>query len=157
MSANTNHKNEIIVVTRNKKAFHDYDVQAKVEAGIELLGTEVKSLRAGKAKITEGHISIDANLEAWIHSMSIPQYSFGNWTNHTEDRKRKLLLHKHQIKELKQKIKVDGMTLIPLSLYFKNSKVKLEIGLARGKKNYDKRQDEIKKEAEKNIREFIRH
>lgn len=143
------------IILRNKKAFHDYEILLKVEAGVALQGTEVKSLRLGKVKLGESHVAIDGNREAWIFNMSIPQYAFGNWTNHQEDRKRKLLLHKRQIEELLHRLKTQGITLIPLSIYFKDGKVKLEIGLARGKKKFDKRQDEIKKDSIKKIRQVV--
>lgn len=143
------------IITKNKRASYDYQLLEKVEAGLVLQGTEVKSLRDGKAKISEAFIAIDKHMEAWIHNMSIPQYEFGNIANHKETRKRKLLLNKKEIENLQHQIQAKGLTVIPLALYFKGSKVKLEIALGRGKKLYDKRQDNAKKDAQKKIKNLV--
>ncbi len=139
-------------IARNKRAGYDVELKEKIEAGIALKGTEVKSLRAGKCNISESHITIDGNFEVWIYNMNIPQYEFGNIHNHEESRKRKLLLHKDQSKELYHQSKVGGLTLIPVQIYFKDSKVKVEIALAKGKKKHDKREAEKKKDVERKLR-----
>lgn len=143
------------IITKNKRAGYDFQLIEKYEAGLVLQGTEVKSLRDGKAKIAEAFISIDNNMEAWVNNMTIPHYEFGNLANHKETRKRKLLLSKKEIEDLKHEMKSKGLTIIPLALYFKGSMVKLEIALGRGKKLYDKRQDSAKKDAEKKIKNLV--
>ena len=110
-----------------------------VEAGLVLWGTEVKSLREGRASLTDGYAFIDGG-EAWLDAVHIPEYGQGNWTNHAPRRKRKLLMHKQEILKLSSKVKEGGYTLIPLSLYFSDGKAKVELALAKGKKEYDKRQ-----------------
>lgn len=127
------------VVATNRKARHDYNIVDTVEAGLVLWGTEVKSLREGRASLTDGYAFIDGG-EAWLDAVHIPEYGQGNWTNHTPRRKRKLLMHKHEILKLSSKVKEGGYTLIPLSLYFSDGKAKVELALAKGKKEYDKRQ-----------------
>lgn len=129
----------IKVVATNRSARHDYFIDDVFEAGIALTGTEVKSLRQGRATIGDGYVYIDAS-EAWAENLHIPEYSQGNWTNHAPRRKRKLLLHHHEINELLIRTREKGHTIVPLRLYFKGGRAKLEIGLARGKKLYDKRQ-----------------
>lgn len=129
----------IKVVATNRSARHDYFIDDVFEAGIALTGTEVKSLRQGRATIGDGYVYIDAN-EAWAENLHIPEYSQGNWTNHAPRRKRKLLLHHTEINELLIRTREKGHTIVPLRLYFKGGRAKLEIGLARGKKLYDKRQ-----------------
>ena len=143
----------IKIIARNKRASFDYALKEKFEAGLMLQGTEVKSLRLGKATIAESYITIDSNFEAWIYNLHIPQYEFGNIHNHQEDRKRKLLLHEKEIHLIKHKMKAEGMTIVPTSLYFKNSYVKLEIALGKGKKLHDKRADKAKKDVEKKLRQ----
>jgi SsrA-binding protein len=127
------------VVATNRKARHDYHVEDVFEAGIVLSGTEVKSLRAGRASLVDGYADID-NGEAWLENVHIPEYLQGTWNNHSTRRKRKLLLHKDEILKLQAKVKESGFTLIPLSLYFKDGRAKVELALAKGKKEYDKRQ-----------------
>lgn len=127
------------VVATNRKARHDYNIVETVEAGLVLWGTEVKSLREGRASLTDGYAFIDGG-EAWLDAVHIPEYGQGNWTNHTPRRKRKLLMHKQEILKLSSKVKEGGYTLIPLSLYFSDGKAKVELALAKGKKEYDKRQ-----------------
>ncbi len=127
------------VVASNRKARHDYHIEETVEAGLVLTGTEVKSLRAGRASLVDGYGYIDGR-EAWLDAVHIPEYTQGTWTNHTPRRKRKLLLHRSEIDKLAGKIAEQGLTLVPLSLYFLDGKAKVELALARGKKAYDKRQ-----------------
>lgn len=123
----------------NKKANFNYYIENKIEAGISLEGTEVKSIRKGSADIKDSYIRIKDN-EAYIINMYIAKYEEGNIFNHDERRERKLLLHKKEILKLKKEIELDGITLIPTKIYLKNNKVKVEIGIAKGKKNYDKRE-----------------
>ncbi len=127
------------LVAQNKKARHDYTIEDVYEAGLVLTGTEVKSLRAGRASLVDGFASIRDG-EVWLQGVHIPEYTQGTWTNHEPRRTRKLLLHRQEITRLIGKTKETGLTIVPLSLYFKDGKAKVEIALARGKKNYDKRQ-----------------
>jgi len=127
------------LVASNRKARHDFHIDDVFEAGIVLMGTEVKALRAGRASLIDGFASIDGG-EAWLENVHIPEYTEGTWTNHAPRRKRKLLLHAWEIKELAVKTRERGSTLVPLSLYFLDGRAKVEIALARGKKDYDKRQ-----------------
>lgn len=127
------------MVARNKKAWHDYHIDDTVEAGVVLTGTEVKSLRAGRASLVDGWVEITDG-EAWLQGVHIPEYAEGTWTNHTPRRKRKLLLHRAQIEKFEAKTREKGHTIVPLSIYFLNGRAKVEIGLARGKREYDKRQ-----------------
>ena len=143
------------IIAKNKRASYDYSLKEKYEAGITLSGTEVKSLRQGKATIGESYISIDRNDEIWAYNINIPQYEFGNIHNHEETRKRKLLLHKKEIEILKHQIKAGGMTIVPTILYFKRSLVKLEIALGKGKKLHDKRDDQAKKDVQRKIQRGI--
>lgn len=142
----------IKVISKNKRAGFDYHLEDKVEVGIVLVGTEVKSLREGKVTISESHISIDGNHEIWIHNMKIAPYAFGNINNHEEARSRKLLMGKMQIEEFAYKMKAERLTIVPTIIYFKGSVVKMEIALAKGKKLYDKRQDQAKKDVERKLR-----
>ena len=127
------------VVATNRSARHDYFIDEVFEAGIVLTGTEVKSLRQGRATIGDGYIHVEGG-EAWVENLHIPEYTEGTWTNHAPRRKRKLLLHHTQIDELAIQTRERGLTIVPLRLYFSKGKAKLEIGVARGKKLYDKRQ-----------------
>ena len=138
-------KEAIKLVANNKKAYHDYFIEEKYEAGIELFGTEVKSIRQGKCSIKEAYVTID-NGEAFVEGMNISPYEKGNIFNREPLRKKKLLLHKREIMKLAGQVQAKGYTLMPLQVYFKNGRVKIEIGLARGKKLYDKR-DDLKKKA----------
>lgn len=142
----------IKIISHNKRANYDFFLIEKVEAGIELLGTEVKSLRLGKALINEAFVTIDQKLEVWVHNINIPHYSHGNINNHEETRKRKLLLKKIEIISLLKKMKTQSLTIIPIMIYFKGSIAKLEIALAKGKKLHDKRESEAKKDAERKIK-----
>ncbi len=138
------------LVAQNKKARHDYAIEDVYEAGLVLTGTEVKSLRAGRASLVDAYAQIRDG-EAWLHNAHIPEYAEGTWTNHEPRRTRKLLLHRGEIAKLIGKTKEGGLTLVPLRLYFKDGKAKVEIALARGKKSYDKRQDLAKRDAAREI------
>ncbi len=127
------------LVASNKKARHDFHIDDVFEAGLVLTGTEVKALRAGRASLVDGFVSVDRG-EAWLEGVHIPEYTEGTWTNHAPRRKRKLLLHAREIAELAQEVQAKGRTIVPLSLYFLDGRAKVEIALARGKKEYDKRQ-----------------
>ena len=127
------------VVARNRKAWHDFHIDDTFEAGLVLTGTEVKSLRAGRASLVDGWVEITDG-EAWLQGVHIPEYAEGTWTNHTPRRKRKLLLHREQIAKLTVKTREKGHTIVPLELYFVDGRAKVEIGLARGKREFDKRQ-----------------
>lgn len=127
------------LVASNKKARHDYHIDDVFEAGVVLTGTEVKALRAGRASLVDGFVSVDRG-EAWLEGVHIPEYTEGTWTNHAPRRKRKLLLHRFEIEELARESQGKGHTIVPLSLYFLNGRAKVEIALARGKKEWDKRQ-----------------
>jgi SsrA-binding protein len=126
------------VVATNRKARHDYHIEDVYEAGLVLSGTEVKSLRAGRASLVDGYATIDRG-EAYLENVHIPEFLAGSWTNHATRRRRKLLLNRQEIEKLTVKIKESGFTLVPLSLYFKDGRAKVEIALAKGKKDYDKR------------------
>src|SRR5690606_2694449 len=127
------------LVASNRKARHDYSIEDVFEAGVVLSGTEVKALRAGRASLIDGFVSIDGN-EAWLEGVHIPEYTQGTWTNHAPRRKRKLLLHRDEIDRLGSRVRDKGLTIIPLSLYFLDGRAKVEIALARGKREWDKRQ-----------------
>ena len=126
------------LIAQNRKARHDYHIETTYEAGIVLTGTEVKSLRQGRASLVDGYAAIEGG-EVWLYGVHIPEYTQGTWTNHEPRRKRKLLLHAGEISKLVGKTRETGLTLIPLSLYFQDGYAKIEIALARGKKAYDKR------------------
>ncbi len=126
-------------IASNRKARHDYSIEDVFEAGIMLSGTEVKALRAGRASLTDGFVSVDGG-EAWLEGVHISEYSQGTWTNHAPRRKRKLLLHREEIDRLDSRVREKGLTIIPLSLYFLDGRAKVEIALARGKREWDKRQ-----------------
>jgi SsrA-binding protein len=143
----------IKIIAKNKRASYDYALHDKFEAGMVLKGTEVKSLRAGKGKIADAFITVDKNGEVWANNIHIPHYEFGNIQNHKETRKRKLLLNRHEIKQLEKGINQGGMTVVPTIIYFKKSNVKLEIALAKGKKLHDKRQSDAKKDVERKLRQ----
>jgi SsrA-binding protein len=138
------------VIVSNRKARHDYSIIDTYEAGLVLVGTEVKSLRAGKASLQEAFATVDDG-EVWLRNVHIPEYVQGTWTNHMPRRTRKLLLHRREIEKLIGKTKESGLSLVPLSLYFKDGKVKVEIALAKGKKSYDKRQDLAKRDANREV------
>lgn len=143
------------LIANNKKAFHDYFIEDTYEAGIALAGTEVKSLRSGKCSIKEAFVRVE-NGEVYVYGMHITPYEKGNIFNKDPLRDRKLLLTKRELNKLFCKVKQDGYSLVPISLYFKNSYVKLELGLGKGKKLYDKRQDIAKKDAERRMQKAMR-
>ena len=148
-------KSAVKLVANNKKAYHDYFIDEKYECGIQLFGTEVKSVRMGKCSIKEAFVRIDQHQEVWIYGMHINPYEKGNIFNKDPLRARKLLMHKNEIVKLASKIAEKGFTLVPLQVYFKSGLVKVEIGLARGKKLYDKRADIAKKDQRRELeREF---
>ncbi|MFE3603403.1 SsrA-binding protein SmpB [Streptomyces sp. NPDC059096] len=127
------------IIAQNKKARHDYLILDTYECGLVLTGTEVKSLRQGRASLVDGFVQIDGH-EAWLHHVHVPEYTQGTWTNHSARRKRKLLMHRAEIDKLESKSQETGHTIVPLALYFKDGRAKIEIALAKGKKEYDKRQ-----------------
>ncbi len=136
---------------KNKKAYFNYFIEKEIEAGIVLVGTEIKSVRANKVNLTDSYVRIKNN-EAYIINMFIEKYDKGNIFNHDETRERKLLLHKREIKKIYEQIKKEGYTLVPLKVYMKNNKAKVLIGLAKGKKVYDKRETIKKRDLERDIR-----
>jgi SsrA-binding protein len=138
------------VIASNRKARHNYEILDTYEAGIALMGTEVKSLRDGRASLVDSFATVDDG-EVWLRNLHIAEYAMGTWTNHAPRRHRKLLLHKGEILKLVGKTKETGLSLVPLSMYFKDGKVKVELGLGRGKKAYDKRQTLAKRDAQREI------
>ena len=134
------------LIAQNKKARHDFHIEDTFEAGLVLQGTEVKSLRAGRASLVDGFVDLD-NGEAWLHGVHIPEYAQGSWTNHSARRKRKLLLNRAEIHKIERKVGDKGYTIVPLSLYFKDGRAKIEIALAKGKKEYDKRHSLAERQA----------
>src|SRR4051794_27400052 len=139
------------MIAQNRKARHDYAIIDTYEAGVALMGTEVKSLRLGRASLADAFATIDDG-EVWLRGLHIPEYTHGSWTNHEPRRTRKLLLHRGEIERLVGKTREGGLTLVPLALYFNEGKVKCEIALAKGKKSYDKRQDLAKRDADNEVR-----
>jgi SsrA-binding protein len=138
------------VIVSNRKARHDYTILDTYEAGIMLLGTEVKSLRLGRASLVDSFATVDEG-EIFLRNVHIPEYTQGSWTNHEPRRTRKLLLHRSEIERLIGKTQEGGLTLVPLRMYFSDGKVKVELALARGKKSYDKRNDLAKRDAQREI------
>jgi SsrA-binding protein len=138
------------MVAQNKKARHDYLIEDTFEAGLVLTGTEVKSLRQGRASLVDGFVDFDGG-EAWLHAVHIPEYSQGTWTNHSARRKRKLLLHRMEIVKIERQVSEKGMTVIPLSLYFKDGRAKVEIAVAKGKKTWDKRHSIAERTAKREV------
>lgn len=138
------------IAAQNRKAFHDYFVEERLEAGIELKGTEVKSIRAGTLNLKDSYV-LAKNGEAYVYSMHISPYKQGNIFNHDPDRPKRLLLHKREIEKLYALVKQDGYALIPLSVYFRNARVKVELGVCKGKKNYDKREDAARRDAKREM------
>lgn len=134
------------LVAQNKKARHDYHIEDTYEAGMVLVGTEVKSLRAGRASLVDGFAEVHEN-EAWLHNVHIPEYTQGTWTNHSARRKRKLLLNRGEIDRIERRVNEKGLTLVPLSIYFLDGRAKVEIALAKGKKTWDKRHTLAEKQA----------
>ena len=140
-------------IATNRKARHDYTILETVEAGISLTGTEVKSLRAGRVSLVDGFATISEN-EVWLRNVHVAEYFEGTWTNHAPRRPRKLLLHRMEIDKLAGKIREGGYALIPLSMYFVDGRAKVELGLGRGKKEYDKRQSLAKRDAAREIERY---
>jgi SsrA-binding protein len=150
VAASSNRQTGRKIIAQNKKARHDYSILDVYEAGLVLTGTEVKSLRAGHASLVDGFAQIEDG-EVFLHNVNIPVYDHGTWTNHEPRRRRKCLLHRMEIERLIGKTKQSGLTLVPLSLYFLDGRVKVEIALAQGKKSYDKRQDLAKRDADREV------
>ena len=142
------------VVAENRKAYHDYFVEDKVEAGIILTGTEIKSIRAGRANLKDSYARIE-NGEVWLHQMHISPYEAGNRFNHEPLRKRKLLLNRKEIGKLWGKLQLQGLTLVPLKIYLKHGLAKIELGICRGKKSYDKREDMAERDAKREIERHL--
>jgi len=141
------------IIASNRKARHDYTILDTIEAGIALTGTEVKSLRSGRASLVDGFATITDD-ELWLRNVHIAEYAEGTWTNHAPRRVRKLLVHRMELDRLAGKLKEGGLALIPLSMYFKDGRVKVELGLGRGKKSYDKRQDMAKRDADRELARY---
>jgi SsrA-binding protein len=142
------------LIAQNRKTRHDYAVLDTFEAGVVLTGTEVKSLRLGRASLVDGFATIDDG-EVYLRNVHIPEYDQGSWTNHEPRRTRKLLLHRGEIMRLIGKTRESGLTLVPLSLYFRDGKVKVELALARGKRSYDKRQDLARRDADREVQRAL--
>ena len=136
------------VIAQNRKARHDFTIEDTFEAGLVLVGTEVKSLRAGRASLVDGYALVESG-EIWLRGVNIPEYNEGSWTNHAPTRARKLLLNRQEITKIENKLKESGLTLIPLSMYFLDGRAKVEIAVARGRKNYDKRHAIAEKDAKR--------
>ena len=143
------------IIARNRRARHDYHIEDVYEAGLVLTGTEVKSLRAGRASLSDGFGQV-ADGEVWLHNVHIPEYTQGTWTNHEPRRIRKLLMHRKEIDRLSRETAERGLTLVPLSLYFKDGKAKVELALARGKRTYDKRHDLATRDAAREVDRALR-
>jgi SsrA-binding protein len=146
----SNRQTDRKIIAQNKKARHDYSILDVYEAGLVLKGTEVKSLRQGRASLVDGFATIDDG-EMYLRNVHIPEYTQGSWTNHEPRRTRKLLLHREEIGRLIGKTQESGLTIVPLSLYFLDGKVKVELALARGKRTYDKRQDLARRDADREV------
>lgn len=143
-------------IAENRKAYHEYFIEDRFEAGIVLVGTEIKSARKGKVQLKDSYISF-VNGEAFIKGMHISPYEFGNIFNHDETRERKLLLHKHEIKKLSDKVKMKGYTVVPLSMYLSKGRAKMEIALAKGKDLHDKRNTEKEKTAKREMEKAMKN
>lgn len=153
--ASTSRQQQSTVIARNRRARHDYHIEDTVEGGLVLTGTEVKSLRAGRASLTDGFAQIE-NGEVWLHGVHIPEYTQGTWTNHEPRRARKVLLHRREIDRWAAKTAERGLTIVPLALYFKDGRVKVELALARGKRTYDKRHDLAERDAAREVERAFR-
>ncbi|WP_218220222.1 SsrA-binding protein SmpB [Nesterenkonia sp. Act20] len=145
------------VVATNRRARHDYEILDRYEAGMVLTGTEVKSLREGQANLTDGFGGFASGLELWLEQVTIPEYLNGTWTNHAARRKRKLLLHQKELVKISRQIEDPGLTIVPLQLYFKDGKAKVEIGIARGKREFDKRQTLREKQDNREAQRAMRY
>ena len=144
------------LIAQNRKARHDYHIDETFEAGLVLTGTEVKSLRAGRASLIDGY-AVVMDGELWLQGVHIPEYTQGTWTNHAARRTRKLLLHRKEIDEIGAATRESGITIVPLALYFKDGRAKVEIGLGRGKRSYDKRQTLARREADREAARAMAH
>lgn len=142
------------LIAQNKKARHDYHIEDTYEAGLVLMGTEVKSLRQGRASLVDGFVDIEGH-EAWLHGVHIPEYTQGTWTNHAARRKRKLLLNRVEIDKIERRVNEKGLTVVPLSLYFKDGRAKVEIALAKGKKSWDKRHALAERQAARETQQAV--
>ena len=142
------------LIAQNKKARHDYAIDDVYEAGLVLQGTEVKSLREGRASLVDGFVDIDRG-EAWLHNVHIPEYTQGTWTNHAARRKRKLLLNRVEIDKIERRVNEKGLTVIPISMYFVDGRAKVEIALAKGKKSWDKRHALAERQATRETEQAI--
>lgn len=149
-------RHEEKIIAKNRKAFHEYEVMERYEAGIELTGTEVRSLRENNCQLTDCFALVRGG-EVWLHNVHIPPFAQGNLSNPDPDRKRKLLLHKKEIRELEEQVREKGMALVPLKMYFKNnSLVKVELAVARGKKLYDKRATAAARDSKRDIERALK-
>lgn len=144
------------IIAKNKKAQFEYFLEERYEAGIVLVGTEIKAIREGNTHLTDAFVKINRYGEIYIHNMHIAPYSHGTVWNHDERRARKLLLHKKEIRKLADRVKMGGYTIIPVQMYLKDGRIKLEIALAKGKKNYDKRQSLKEKDAKRSIERILK-
>ncbi|MBS44174.1 MAG: SsrA-binding protein [Nocardioides sp.] len=142
------------MIAQNKKARHDYTIEDTFEAGLVLTGTEVKSLRQGRASLVDGFVDIERD-EAWLLGVHIPEYSQGTWTNHAARRKRKLLLHREEIDKIDRRVSERGLTVVPLALYFSDGRAKVEIGLAKGRKSWDKRHAIAERQANREAEQAV--
>jgi SsrA-binding protein len=142
------------MIAQNKKARHDFLIEDVFEAGLVLQGTEVKSLRQGRASLVDGFVDIDRG-EAWLHGVHIPEYTQGTWTNHSARRKRKLLLNREEIDKIDRRVNEKGLTVVPLALYFLDGRAKVEIALAKGKKSWDKRHSLAERQANREIEQAV--
>lgn len=142
------------LVAQNRKARHDYHIEDTFEAGMVLQGTEVKSLRAGRASLVDGFAEVDRG-ELWLVNVHIPEYTEGTWTNHEPRRRRKLLVHRAELEKINKRVAERGLTIVPLQIYFKDGRAKVEIALARGKKAYDKRHAIAEKEAKREAQRAV--
>ena len=155
MASTSSRQQQSTVIARNRRARHDYHIEDTVEGGLVLTGTEVKSLRAGRASLTDGFAQIQDG-EVWLHGVHIPEYTQGTWTNHEPRRPRKVLLHRKEIDRWAAKTAERGLTIVPLALYFKDGRVKVELALARGKHTYDKRHDLAQRDAAREVERAFR-
>jgi SsrA-binding protein len=155
MAADTKTKDDKKVLLRNKKARHDYFVEWTVEAGVALQGSEVKSLREARAVMSDAYAMV-RNGEAWLVNMQVTEYPWANRWNHEPKRDRKLLLHRREIEKLDEASSQEGYTILPLEVYLKNGRIKVELGVCKGKKQYDKRQDQKRKDAQREVEAALR-
>lgn len=146
----------IKIISKNRKAYHDYAIDDTIEAGISLVGTEVKSLRDGRVNLSDGWVDITTDGQAWLREVQISPYSHGNRQNHEERRWRRLLLHKIEIERLRRQIDEKGMSIVPVKIYFKRGRIKVELGIGKGKKQFDKRQAAKSKDAKKEIAQAMK-